>query len=114
MDHTAGDPQICTAEEMWRGFAAALVVCCLDVSWPLAVGPRRFRCWVRGRYPKVWNLILRLTNSFTGWLRFRADAAANRQCVHGQSLPPKPEPKNFDITRTFSGGTPSIALMASC
>ena len=31
-----------------------------------------------------------------------------RQCVHGNSLPPKPEPRNFEMTRTFSFGRPNI------
>ena len=72
------------------------------------VAPRRTRCWVRGRWPTVWNIILRLTTSFTGLPSCRAAAAASGQCVHGHSLPPKPEPTNFVMTRTFSFGKPNI------
>ena len=38
----------------------------------------------------------------------RAAAAASSECGHGHSLPPKPEPRYREITRTFSCGTPSI------
>ena len=75
---------------------------------PSGVAPSRTRCWVRGRWPTVWNIILRLTTSLTGLPSCRAAAAASGQCVQGNSLPPKPEPTNFVMTRTFSFGKPNI------
>ena len=56
----------------------------------------------------VWNVILRLSTSLTGLPSCRAAATASGQCVHGQSLLPKPEPTNLVMTRTFSFGKPNI------
>src|SRR5882762_2537044 len=66
------------------------------------------RCSTRGRCPTFWNIIRRLTTSFTGLPSCRAAAAASADWVQGHSLPPKPEPRNFVMTRTFFFATPSI------
>ena len=43
-----------------------------------------------------------------GLPRLRAAAAASAHWGQGQSLPPKPEPRNLEMTRTFSVGRPNI------
>ena len=78
---------------------------------PSGVAPSRTRCWVCGRCPTLSNIILRLSTSLTGLPSCRAAAAASAQCVHGNSLPPKPEPRYREITRTFSFGSPNICAM---
>ena len=49
----------------------------IAVSFPSCVAPRRMRCWVRGRWPMLENIMRRSTLSFTG--RFSWRAAASRQ-----------------------------------
>ncbi len=76
--------------------------CRIAVSLPSFVAPRRMCCSVRGRWPTFENIMRRSTLSFTGRFSLRAAAAAIVDCGHGKSLPPKPEPMNREITRTFS------------
>src|SRR5450830_1149785 len=74
------------------------------------------RCWVLVRWPTLWNIMSREITSLIGRRRLRAACAASRLCPHGQSLPPKPEPRYSVTIRMFSGGTPSICLglVAAC
>ncbi len=51
----------------------------------------------------------RLSTSLIGRPRTMAAPAASGDCVHGQSLPPKPEPMNRLTTRTRSRGSPNMS-----
>ena len=84
------------------------------MSLPSGVAPRATRCTVRGRWPVVKNICLRVSTSLTGRPTWRAAMAASVTCGQVLRLVPKAPPMNGQITCTFSAGRPKMAAISAC
>src|SRR5207248_8622697 len=83
-------------------------------SWMIAVivpsrrPPTTTCCTVYGRAPTGPNIWRRVSTIFTGRFTCRAAIAARTTCDHADPFEPNAPPTNFEMTRTFSSGMPSV------
>jgi hypothetical protein len=88
------------------------------LSWSIAVSVPSGRaasrkcCSVRGRAPTEPNICGRVNARRTGRPVCFAAIAQSTTCDQDEPLPPKPPPRNGEITCTSSGDTPSVFATA--